>query len=95
MPPQKNTNASPSASATTETFAERSARYHAARERIFAETTEGKAKVDSGEGAAATMVVRNPKGPGHSPGPNGRGSHGFAERIASRRCDPSTVEQKE
>jgi hypothetical protein len=90
--PQKHMNASPS-SATTETFAERSARYHAARERIFAETTEGKVKVDGGEDGATSMVVRNPRGP--SPGLNGRGSHGFAERIASWRCDPSTVERKE
>jgi len=96
--PQKHTNDSPSASATTETFAERSARYHAARERIFAETTDGKVKVDGAEGGATSTVVRNPKGPGHSPEPKGRGrdgSHGFAERIASRRSNPSTVERKE
>lgn len=94
--PQKHTNASPSASAATGTFAERSARYNAARERIFAETTEG-------EGGVASLVVRNPKGPGHSPGFNGRcreGPHGFAERVASQRgkkqiSDPSTLERKE
>jgi hypothetical protein len=82
---QKHTNASPSASATAETFAERSARYNAARERIFADTAEG--KVGDGEGGAASLVIRNPKGPGHSPGPNREGSHGFAERVASQRGD--------
>ncbi|KAH8998041.1 hypothetical protein EDB92DRAFT_1941676 [Lactarius akahatsu] len=68
---QKPTNVSQSASATTETFAERSARYNAARERIFADTSEG--KVGGGEGGAASLVVRNPRGPGDSPGPIGRG----------------------
>ncbi len=94
--PQKNTNASPSAYATTETFAERSARYNAARERIFADASEG--KVGGGEGGVASLVIRNPKGPGHSPGPNRRGmegSRGFAERVASQRSDPSTLERKE
>jgi len=89
--PQKHMNASPSASATAETLAERSARYNAARERIFA-TTEG--KVGGGEGGAASLVIRNPKGPG----PNGRGregSHGFADRVASQRGDPLTLERKE
>jgi hypothetical protein len=98
VPSQKYTNASPSASSTTETFAERSARYNAARERIFAGTNEGKVTVDSGEGGAASPVLRNPKGPGHSPEPTGRGgegSHGFAEGIASRCGDPSIVERKE
>jgi len=91
VPPQKYTNA---ASATAETFAERSARYNAARERIFADTAEGKV----GDGEGTSLVIRNPKGPGHSPGPNGRGregSHGFAERVASQRSDPSTLEGKE
>ncbi|KAH9077952.1 hypothetical protein EDB83DRAFT_2347214 [Lactarius deliciosus] len=68
---QKPTNVGQSASATTETYAERSARYNAARERIFADTSEG--KVGGGEGGAASLVVRNPRGPGDSPGPNGRG----------------------
>ncbi|KAI9432938.1 hypothetical protein H4582DRAFT_1017589 [Lactarius indigo] len=86
--PQKPTNTGQSASATTETFAERSARYNAARERIFADTSEG--KVGGGEGGEASLVVRNPRGPRHSPGPNGRGregSYGFAERDASQRSD--------
>ncbi|KAF8270580.1 hypothetical protein EI94DRAFT_1722420 [Lactarius quietus] len=98
VPPQKYTNTSPSASSTTETFAERSARYNAARERIFADTIEGKVNVGSGDGGAASPVLRNPKGPGHSPELTGRGregSHGFAERIASRRGDPSIIEEKE
>jgi len=100
LPAQKLTDASPSTSATTETFAEKSARYNAARERIFADTIEGKVNVvGGGEGGAASLVVRNPKGPApHSPGPNGRGregSHGFAERIATRRSDHSTVERKD
>ena len=86
VPPQKHTNASPSVSATAETFAERSARYDAARERIFADTAEE--KVGGGESGAASLVIRNPKGPAHNPGPKGRdreGSHGFAERVASQR----------
>lgn len=98
VPPQQHTNVNPSGSVTTETFAERSARYNAARERIFADTIEGKGKVEGGEDGAASLVIRNPRGPGHSPELNGRGregSHGFAERIASRRNDPSTVERKE
>lgn len=98
VPAHKLTDTSPSASATTETFAEKSARYNAARERIFANTIEGEVKVvGGGEGGAASLVVRNPKGPSpHSPGPNGgrEGSHGFAERIASRR-GPSTVERRD
>ena len=80
---QKHTNASPSTSATAETFAERSARYNAARERIFANTAEG--KVGSGKGGAVSLVIRNPKGPVHSPGREG--SHGFTERVASQRDD--------
>ncbi len=87
---QKHTNASPSASATAETFAERSARYNAARERIFSEATEG--KVAGEKGGAASLVVRNPKGPGQSLRPNGRGgeaSHGFAERDASQHSNAS------
>ncbi|KAN0136824.1 hypothetical protein V8E53_005265 [Lactarius tabidus] len=100
VPAQKLTNASPSSSATLETFAEKSARYNAARERIFADTIEGKVKiVGGGEGGAASLVVRNPKGPApHTPGTNGggrEGSHGFAERVATRRGEPSTVERKD
>lgn len=99
VPAQNLTNAGPSASTTTETFAEKSARYNAARERIFSDTIEGKVKVVGGEGGVASLVVRNPKGPApHSPGPNGggrEGSHGFAERTATRRGDSSTVEQED
>lgn len=99
VPAHKLTDASPSASTTTETFAEKSARYNAARERIFADTIEGKVKVvGGGESGAASLVIRNPKGPSpHSPGPNGggrEGSHGFVDRIAPRR-GPSTVERRD
>ena len=93
VPPQKHTDASPSAYATGDTFAERSARYNAARERIFADTAEG--KVGGGAGGASSLVIRNPKGPAHSPGPNGQGSQGFSERVGSQRGVPSTLERKE
>jgi SUZ domain len=64
----------------TGTFAERSARYNAARERIFANTT----KDGVGEGGAVTAIVRNPKGPEHVQDPNGQGSQGFGTRVGKR-----------
>lgn len=77
------------------TFAERSARYNAARERIFAVgTTEACAGMgsDTGEGvaggaAATSAIIRNPKGPGPAQGPNGQGregSQGFGIRTGKR-----------
>ncbi|KAH9962130.1 hypothetical protein BC827DRAFT_1107018, partial [Russula dissimulans] len=45
----------------TGTFAERSARYNAARERIFAGTTE--ANGGRGESGPIPAIIRNPKGP--------------------------------
>jgi hypothetical protein len=70
----------------TGSFAERSARYNAARERIFAGTTEGSTG-GGGEGGAVTTIVRNPKGPEHAQGPNGQdseGSQGFGMRVGKR-----------
>jgi len=76
------------------TFAERSARYNAARERIFAAgTTEPSAGMGStaGEGvtggAVSAAIIRNPKGPEVVQGPNGQGregSQGFGIRTAKR-----------
>jgi len=77
-----------SASATTtETFAERSARYNVAQERIFAGTAEG--SVGSGDGVPVPVsaIIRNPKGPEHAPGPNGQdqeGPQGFGARAGKR-----------
>jgi len=77
------------------TFAERSARYNAARERIFAAgTTEANAGMGStGEegvtGGAVSAIIRNPKGPEPvtAQGPNGQGregSQGFGIRTGKR-----------
>jgi hypothetical protein len=77
------------------TFAERSARYNAARERIFAAgTTEAGAGMPVGStgegvtgGAAVSAVIRNPKGPEPAQGPNGQGgegSQGFGIRTGKR-----------
>lgn len=74
-----------SASATSGTFAERSARYNAARERIFAGTKE--ASESSGEGVPVSAIIRNPKGPEHAKGLNGQdteGSQGFGVRAGKR-----------
>jgi SUZ domain len=67
-------------STMTGTFAERSARYNAARERIFANTT----KDGVGQGGAVTAIVRNPKGPEHAQDPDGQGSQGFGIRVGKR-----------
>ena len=69
------------------TFAERSARYNAARERIFAaDTTEASAGIGSIEegviGGAASAIIRNPKGP--EPGQGREGSQGFGIRTGRR-----------
>jgi len=73
------------------TFAERSARYNAARERIFSPpttttpTTEAaspSARVGSSTGdvvtgsGAVSAIIRNPKGPEPVQGPNGQGREG-------------------
>jgi hypothetical protein len=74
-----------SASATSGTFAERSARYNAARERIFAATKE--ASEGSGEGVPVSAIIRNPKGSEHAQGLNGQdteGSQGFGVRAGKR-----------
>ncbi len=74
------------------TFAERSARYNAARERIFAAgTTEASAGMGSIEegvtDGAVSAIIRNPKGPEPAQGPNGQGregSQGFGIRTGKR-----------
>lgn len=81
------------------TFAERSARYNAARERIFAAaagTTEagagtgtgvGIGSTGPGEGVTGGTIIRNPKGPESAQGPNGQGregSQGFGIRTGKR-----------
>lgn len=77
------------------TFAERSARYNAARERIFAAsateagmgTGTGEGECAGGSGAAVSAIIRNPKGPEPVRGPNGQdkeGSQGFGTRTGKR-----------
>ena len=75
------------------TFAERSARYNAARERIFAAgSTEASIMPvgSTGEGVVVTgsaAIIRNPKGPEPVQGPNGQGregSQGFGMRTGKR-----------
>jgi hypothetical protein len=83
-----NSSSAPAASATVGSFAERSARYNAARERIFAAgATEGTGEVGSDASAAVSAIIRNPKGPEPARGPNGQGregSQGFGPRIGKR-----------
>jgi SUZ domain len=67
----------------TGTFSERSARYNAARERIFANTTKDDG-MGVGEGGAVTTIVRHPKGPEHAQDPDGQGSRGFGTRVGKR-----------
>ncbi|KAH9994544.1 hypothetical protein BJV74DRAFT_884098 [Russula compacta] len=79
-PTQRCASDDSSVSASTKTFAERSARYNAARERIFADTTE----TSAGEGGAVSAIIRNPKGPEHAQEPNRNdrgGSRGFGTRA--------------
>lgn len=96
-PTQKKGNAGNSSSSSSPasapmsagTFAERSARYNAARERIFtAGATEASAGMGSIEedvtGGVISAIIRNPKGP---QGPNGQGregSQGFGIRTGKR-----------
>jgi hypothetical protein len=85
-----SSSSSPASAASTSagvgaggTFAERSARYNAARERIFAAaagTTDAGAGAgpgvgigNKGEGVTGGAIIRNPKGP---QGPNGQGKEG-------------------
>lgn len=94
-PTQKGASASDggtsSPAASAGSFAERSARYNAARERIFARTTEEEAAgsgsgsgSSSGSGSgtvegavSAATIIRNPKGPEPAAqGPNGQGREG-------------------
>jgi len=78
-------NDSPASANTSETFAERSARYNAARERIFAGTAE--ANEGRGEGGLIPAIIRNPKGPDDAQGTNGQGkegSRGFGTRARMR-----------
>jgi SUZ domain len=84
-PTQKYANDDSSASSITGSFAERSARYNAARERIFADMTEG--STGGAEGGAVATIVRNPKGPEYAQGPDGQdseGSQGFGMRVGKR-----------
>jgi hypothetical protein len=87
-------SSSSSAAITGGTFAERSARYNAARERIFAagateagtDTGDGNSG-GGGGGAAVSAIIRNPKGPEPARGPNGQdreGSQGFGTRTLKR-----------
>jgi hypothetical protein len=85
VPTQTSAGDGSPTSATSGTFAERSARYNAARERIFAGTTEP--SVSTREDGAVSTVIRNPKGPEHAQGLNGpgrEGSHGFGSRAGKR-----------
>jgi hypothetical protein len=102
---------SPASGAIAGTFAERSARYNAARERIFAAgtttaetsstgTAEGG---DGGDGdgavSASAMIIRNPKGPEPAQGPNGQGgresSQGFGTTRTGKRCSSGRPNEKQ
>jgi hypothetical protein len=99
-PTQKKGDASDSSSSSSPasapmsagTFAERSARYNAARERIFAagttEASVGMSSIEEGvSGGAVSAIIRNPKGPEPAQGPNGQGmegSQGFGIRNGKR-----------
>lgn len=84
-PTQNCPSDDPSTSTSTVTLAERTARYDAARERIFGGTAE--ASVGSSEGVPVSAIIRNPKGPEHVQGLNGQdkeGSQGFGVRARKR-----------
>ncbi|KAN0105650.1 hypothetical protein V8E52_010825 [Russula decolorans] len=99
-PTQKKGDASDSSSSSSPasalmsagTFAERSARYNAARERIFAagttEASAGMGTIEEGvTGGAVSAIIRNPKGPEPAQGPYGQGregSQGFGIRTGER-----------
>ncbi len=81
------------ASMSAGTLAERSARYNAARERIFAAGTTEAASTSTGSteegvtGGAVSAIIRNPRGPEPVQGPNGQGrdgSQGFGTRTEKR-----------
>ncbi|KAI0267277.1 hypothetical protein BC834DRAFT_968804 [Gloeopeniophorella convolvens] len=85
-PAQGAVNATSMASTGSETFAERSARYNAARERIFAGAAESTQGLTRAAGPASS-IVRNPKGPEPIRGANGQSegvSRGFAARTGKR-----------
>ena len=96
--PSSPASAPISSAAGSGTFAERSARYNAARERIFAagttETAGAGVESNAGKGVmtggpAVSAVIRNPKGPEPAQGPNGQGregSQGFGIRTGKRRA---------
>ncbi|KAI0305364.1 hypothetical protein B0F90DRAFT_1198930 [Multifurca ochricompacta] len=93
LAPTPNTGSS--AHSTTRTYAERSAQYSAARERIFSGATQN--IVGAKDRSAISAIVRNPKGPEHAEGPNkqgGEGSQGFAARSRSRAGQPSDSEKQ-
>jgi len=80
----------------TGTFAERSARYNAARERIFAGTAE--ANVGRGEGGPIPAIIRNPKGPEDAQGANEQGkegSRGFGTRARVRGSSNNTPNENQ
>ncbi|TFY74822.1 hypothetical protein EWM64_g9190 [Hericium alpestre] len=62
-----------------QSFAEREARYQAARERIFASKDPDEQTRSSSEGTESRQsnVIRNPKGPGDEGKPGGNTSRGF------------------
>jgi hypothetical protein len=95
-----DSDSSPASGAAAGTFAERSARYNAARERIFA-TAEASSMGtgESGGGAvSASAIIRNPKGPEPAQGPNGQGtregSQGFGTRTG-KRASPGQLNAKQ
>ncbi|KAI0057310.1 hypothetical protein BV25DRAFT_1831298 [Artomyces pyxidatus] len=90
---------SPSPSPGPGTFAERSARYNAARERIFADgkASEGR-KPQEASGEGVTSVVRNPRGPGGEAGESGadggeQRSKGFGRRRGKGNGGPEASRQ--
>ncbi|KAI9508263.1 hypothetical protein F5148DRAFT_935399 [Russula earlei] len=88
---------SPATASTSGSFAERSARYNAARERIFAGAAES-ASLDEGGVGQISAIVRNPKGPENTQGPNGQGkegSQGFGARARKRGSSHQQNENQE
>jgi hypothetical protein len=82
-PTQRCADVDSSTPAMTGTFSERSARYNAARERIFANTAKD-GGMGVGEDGAVTQIVRHPKGPEHAQDSDGQGSRGFGTRVGKR-----------
>lgn len=87
-PTQNSPNDASSTSASTETLAERTARYNATRERIFGGTTQVGVAPSREDAAPVSAIIRNPKGPEHVQGLNGQdkeGSQGFGVRAGKRK----------